>query len=152
MVLSKVYGFIPIGNQKEQEVLKYQVGCYLFISCFMWNVYFTGNPVEEIIEIFCLFSLALSLYHCFICVVCFQIKHYSGHFEVVSLVGTISDGGHLHTSLSDEDGNVFGGHVIGNMTVYTTAEIMIGECTGAIFSREQDEKTGYKELIVQNKE
>jgi hypothetical protein len=29
---------------------------------------------------------------------------------------------------------------------------MIGECTGAIFSREQDERTGYKELIVQNKE
>ena len=68
------------------------------------------------------------------------------------MVGTISDGGHLHTSVSDEDGNVFGGHVIGNMNVHTTAEIMIGECTGAIFSREQDERTGYKELIVQNKE
>jgi len=71
MVLYKIYGFIPIRNQQEQETLKYQVGCYLFISCFMWNVYFTGNPVEEIIEIFCLFSLALSLYHCFIFVVCF---------------------------------------------------------------------------------
>ncbi|XP_063429383.1 bifunctional protein GlmU-like [Mytilus trossulus] len=77
------------------------------------------------------------------------VKEYEGSFEIVSFVGTLSAGGHLHASLSDKDGNVFGGHVMGNMIVYTTAEIMVGECSGALFSREHDTTTGFKELLIE---
>lgn len=37
--------------------------------------------------------------------------------EIVSLVGTLSSvgGHHLHMSLSDKDGHVFGGHVFGKI-------------------------------------
>uniref|UniRef100_A0A0B6ZZ14 PPC domain-containing protein n=1 Tax=Arion vulgaris TaxID=1028688 RepID=A0A0B6ZZ14_9EUPU len=57
-------------------------------------------------------------------------KHYEGHFEIVSLVGTLSGGekGHLHICLSNERGEVIGGHVMGDLIVYTTAEVMIGSC------------------------
>ena len=41
-----------------------------------------------------------------------SIKYFNGPLEIVSLVGTISDkGAHLHMSISDSLGNVFGGHV-----------------------------------------
>ena len=80
----------------------------------------------------------------------FQIKTYSGHFEIVSLVGTISAGAHLHGSFSDNEGNVFGGHVVGDMHVYTTAEIVLGECQGAVFTREYDEKSGWPELAIKS--
>lgn len=64
-------------------------------------------------------------------------------------MGTLSDGGHLHTSLSDQNGSVFGGHVIGNMSVYTTAEVIIGNCSDAVFRRVQDDVTGYNELSIE---
>lgn len=72
----------------------------------------------------------------------------NGPFEIVSLVGTLSQGGHLHISLSDADGHVIGGHVMGDLIVYTTAEIMAGECCDAMFTREPDSDTGYDELVV----
>lgn len=34
------------------------------------------------------------------------------------------------------------------MTVFTTAEVVLGECRGAAFGREFDARTGYKELVV----
>ena len=70
--------------------------------------------------------------------------------EIVSLVGTLSAGGHLHASLSDRNGKVVGGHVLGNMIVFTTAEVVIGDCEAIYFTREMDPKTGFKELIVNN--
>lgn len=77
------------------------------------------------------------------------IKVYNtGNYEIVSLVGTVSAGGHLHASFSDDQGNVFGGHVMGDMYVYTTAEIILGDCQGAVFTREYDEKSGYPELVI----
>ena len=82
--------------------------------------------------------------------VSFQIKDYSGHFEIVSLVGTVSAGAHLHGTFSDDDGNVFGGHIVGDMYVHTTAEIILGECQGAVFTREYDEKSGYRELVIRS--
>jgi len=66
----------------------------------------------------------------------------------LSLVGTLSDGGHLHISLGDKNGDVIGGHVIGDLVVYTTAEIMIGDCTSALFTRKCDPATGYNELEI----
>lgn len=69
----------------------------------------------------------------------------------MSLVGTLSGGGHLHVSLSDKQGNVIGGHVMGNMKVFTTAEIIIGECTELVFDRPLDDKTGFDELRIQTR-
>ncbi|XP_053399429.1 uncharacterized protein LOC128557024 isoform X2 [Mercenaria mercenaria] len=73
----------------------------------------------------------------------------NGHYEIVSLVGTLSAGGHLHGSFSDKDGNVIGGHVIGDLFVFTTAEMVIGDCALLRFNREHDERSGYKELELE---
>ena len=81
-----------------------------------------------------------------------SIKEFSEEFEIVSLVGTLcQDGCHLHLSISDKNGNVFGGHMKDNCIVHTTAEIVIGESERFAFSREHDESTGFKELVVREK-
>ncbi|KAL5008214.1 hypothetical protein ScPMuIL_013795 [Solemya velum] len=77
-----------------------------------------------------------------------KIEIFKGPFEIVSLVGTLSAGGHVHGSFGDAEGHVIGGHVIGDMWVYTTAEIMVGEVGNTIFSRKPDEQTGWDELVI----
>eukprot|EP01038_Epipyxis_sp_PR26KG_P006147 gene6147-8474_t len=96
-----------------------------------------------------------------------------GHFEIVSLVGNIDwqkmlnpetgnminnseEGyGHIHISVSDEQGVTIGGHLenSGNI-IYTTAEITIVEIVDGLFVRTIDEVSkggsGYKELKVLN--
>ncbi|KAL8594388.1 hypothetical protein ACOMHN_032975 [Nucella lapillus] len=77
------------------------------------------------------------------------IVTYNGPFEIVSLVGTLSGkAGHLHISLSDNKGLVIGGHVVGDLIIHTTAEVVIGECEGLKFEREKDRETGFHELAV----
>lgn len=74
---------------------------------------------------------------------------FEGKFEIVSLVGTLTqDGVHLHASISDGTGRTVGGHLVEGCLVYTTAEIVIGEATGMEFRRETDKSTGYKELTI----
>lgn len=74
---------------------------------------------------------------------------FEGKFEIVSLVGTLSqDGVHLHLSLSDSVGRTIGGHLVDGCQIYTTAEIVIGEANGLVFTREADKLTGYKELTI----
>lgn len=77
-----------------------------------------------------------------------QISELEGHYEIVSLVGTLSETAHLHISLSDKDGHVIGGHVLDSLIVFTTAELVIGECTDYHMIRELDPKTGYPELSI----
>lgn len=49
-----------------------------------------------------------------------------GDSEILTLSGTLSpDGRHLHISVSDVQGRVFGGHVVAGCTVRTTAEVLI---------------------------
>ena len=70
-------------------------------------------------------------------------------FEIVSLTGTVSrHGAHLHMSLADYQGNVVGGHVMEGCEVFTTAEIVLGECSGHVFTRQRDDETGFDELVV----
>ena len=77
-----------------------------------------------------------------------DIKEWQERFEIVSLVGTFSsEGKHLHISCSDKNGNVIGGHLISG-TIFTTLELVIGVINGVDFTRIQDPKTGYKELVV----
>ena len=56
--------------------------------------------------------------------------------------------GHLHITLGDKDGHVVGGHVIGDLLVHTTAEVVLGECIDIKFSRVFDENTGFDELVI----
>lgn len=76
----------------------------------------------------------------------------SGHFEIVSLVGTISiNGSHLHISISDSTGKTIGGHLIPGCKVYTTAEIVLRETDKYEFTREKDGSTPWEELQVKEK-
>jgi predicted DNA-binding protein with PD1-like motif len=55
-----------------------------------------------------------------------DIKEWKQRLEIISLVGTFDpDGFHLHMSVSDKNGNVFGGHLMAG-TIFTTLEIVIG--------------------------
>ncbi|MBL0232312.1 MAG: DNA-binding protein [Chitinophagaceae bacterium] len=75
-----------------------------------------------------------------------------GHFEIVSLVGTLSkNGSHLHLSISDSSGVTMGGHLSDGCLVYTTAEIVIQSSKKFLFTREVDGSTPWKELKVQEK-
>lgn len=77
----------------------------------------------------------------------------TGHFEIVSLVGTVSiNGSHLHMSISDSTGKTIGGHLLDSNLVYTTAEIMIGEGKQLVFTREKDGSTPWEELQVKPKQ
>ena len=76
----------------------------------------------------------------------------SGHFEIVSLVGTLStSGSHIHISVSDSTGKSIGGHLLQGCTVYTTAEIVLQSSTKFIFKREKDGSTPWEELQVEEK-
>jgi hypothetical protein len=73
----------------------------------------------------------------------------TGHFEICSLVGTMGVDAppHLHISLSDGTGAMVGGHVLEGCTVYTTAEVVLGECgEGLVFTRPVDPETTFDEL------
>jgi len=80
------------------------------------------------------------------------IKTWEGSFEIISLVGTVEVGNsHLHVCLSDEDGKTFGGHLKDGSVVGVTAEVAIGEIENLEFSREFDDETGYKELVIKKR-
>ena len=81
-----------------------------------------------------------------------QTFHHSiKDYEIVSLVGTISqDGAHLHFAGSDIDGVTIGGHLTKGTIVNTTAEIVLLELDEYVFTREMDANTGYKELVIQH--
>jgi uncharacterized protein len=75
-----------------------------------------------------------------------------GHFEIVSLVGTVSvNGSHIHLSVSDSLGVTKGGHLLNENLIYTTAEIVIGESKNHIFAREKDGSTPWEELQIKTK-
>ena len=75
-----------------------------------------------------------------------------GHFEIVSLTGTLGvKGSHLHISVGDSTGRTMGGHLKEGSQVYTTAEIVIGILPELEFNRETDLTYGYKELSIKKK-
>jgi predicted DNA-binding protein with PD1-like motif len=77
----------------------------------------------------------------------------SGHFEIVSLVGTLSvNGSHMHLSISDSTGKTIGGHLMEGCKVYTTAEIVITATDRFDFVRAEDGTTPWKELQIKSKE
>ena len=75
-----------------------------------------------------------------------------GHFEIISLVGTVStNGSHLHISISDSTGQTIGGHLVMGCKVYTTAEIVIQSTGKYEFKREKDGTTPWEELQIKEK-
>lgn len=76
----------------------------------------------------------------------------NGHFEIVSLTGTLGmQGSHLHISISDSTGKTIGGHLMPGCKIYTTAEIVIQYVNNLEFLRENDGTTPWKELQVREK-
>jgi predicted DNA-binding protein with PD1-like motif len=77
------------------------------------------------------------------------VSDFEGHFEIVSITGTVSiNGSHLHISVSDGDGRTIGGHLGPGCKIYTTAEIVIGVFEDVIYKREFAKDSGYEELVV----
>ena len=76
-----------------------------------------------------------------------------GHFEIVSLTGTVSvNGSHLHISISDSTGKTIGGHLLDSNIVYTTAEIILQQSDEFVFTREKDGTTPWEELQIKKKD
>lgn len=70
-------------------------------------------------------------------------------FEIVSVMGTITpEHQHVHISVSDKQGHVWGGHLMEGTLIDTTAELIIHSYPDLTFSRKMDESTGYTELVV----
>ncbi len=81
-----------------------------------------------------------------------EYSEFEGHFEIVSMTGTVSiHGSHLHVSISDEVGNTLGGHLESGCKIYTTAEIVIAVFEDVVYKREFAEDSGYEELAVKGK-
>ncbi|WP_162907090.1 PPC domain-containing DNA-binding protein [Allorhizocola rhizosphaerae] len=69
--------------------------------------------------------------------------------EIITVQGTLSpEGCHLHASVSDKSGSVFGGHLSDGCIVRLTTEVALVDDTSFNFAREFDDQTGYKELVV----
>ena len=79
-----------------------------------------------------------------------EVKYITpSNLEIDTLQGTVSlNGLHMHISVSDVDGRVFGGHVKEGCTIRTTCELVIGILEDTSFSREPDTETGFDELVV----
>ncbi|KND55897.1 hypothetical protein BPUN_1505 [Candidatus Paraburkholderia kirkii] len=72
-----------------------------------------------------------------------------GDLEILTLAGTLSaQGPHLHVSVSDAGGRVFGGHVAPGCIVRTTAELVVASLPGVRYTREHDAATGFAELVI----
>jgi hypothetical protein len=79
-------------------------------------------------------------------------SEFEGHFEIVSMTGTVSvHGSHLHISISDGEGKTIGGHLVPGCKIYTTAEMVIAVFEDMVYKREFAEDSGYEELIVKGK-
>jgi len=110
--------------------------------------------VENKIEAGCVLSSVGSLTH-----VTLRLENreyyneYEGHFEIVSMTGTVSiNGSHIHISISDGDGVTIGGHLVSGCKVYTTAEIVLAVFEDVVYQRELLENdSGYEELTVYKK-
>ena len=74
-----------------------------------------------------------------------------GDLEILTLAGSVApDGAHLHMSVSDAQGCVYGGHVGAGCIVRTTAELLLALLPEHRFAREHDAATGFLELTIRS--
>lgn len=79
-----------------------------------------------------------------------KVRQIPEHCEIVSLNGTVSQTRcHLHIALSKEDLSTVGGHLMPGCVVNTTCELVVGVLDGWRYGVEQDEETGYDEIVFQ---
>lgn len=129
------YRILP-GQDLRQEIDNYVVKNKIEAGCILTCV---GNLSKVVIRMAGYTSAADT----------HSIKDLDGPFEIVSLVGTVELGNsHLHISISDNDGVVYGGHLKSGSIIGITAEVVIGELEGKKFTRIFDSKTGFDELVV----
>ena len=70
--------------------------------------------------------------------------------EIVSLMGTVSETRtHLHISCAREDLSTLGGHLMDGCIINTTCELVLGILDGWRYGVEEDEETGYDEIVFQ---
>lgn len=75
-----------------------------------------------------------------------------GELEILTLAGSLSrQGVHLHASVSDPEGRVFGGHVLPGCRVRTTAELVVAALRGQRLARRVDARTGHRELEIRHR-
>ena len=80
-----------------------------------------------------------------------NIREIDDHCEIVSLNGTVSTQRcHIHIALSKEDLSTIGGHLCPGCIINTTCELVLMELPQLSYGVEQDEETGYDELIFRN--
>jgi len=105
---------------------------------------------EQNIEAGCVLSAVGSLTHATLRLANREYySEYDGHFEIVSMTGTVSvHGSHLHISISDGDGKTTGGHLVPGCKIYTTAEMVLAIFEDVIYKREYADDSGYDELVV----
>ncbi len=78
------------------------------------------------------------------------VKQWRESMEIVSATGTVSiEGCHVHVSISDKNGIVYGGHLSDGCVVKTTVEVIILVFHNSKFKRIFDQGTGFKELVVE---
>ena len=82
-----------------------------------------------------------------------DIQDINEHCEILSLNGTVSkQRTHLHIALSKKDLSTVGGHLVEGCIINTTCEIVILEQDGWEYGCENDEETGYDEILFLKKE
>lgn len=75
--------------------------------------------------------------------------HIDGPLEILTLSGSLTpDGAHLHASVADAAGRVFGGHVCAGCQVRTTAELLVAPLPAGSLARAFDAATGHAELAL----
>ena len=73
--------------------------------------------------------------------------------EIVSATGTVSRKRcHIHVALSKEDLSTVGGHLVEGCLINTTCELVLGVVEGWRCGVEQDEETGYDEIVFEREE
>ncbi|OBU12829.1 DNA-binding protein [Photobacterium aquimaris] len=76
----------------------------------------------------------------------------TGPLEIITLSGTLTPQHiHVHISVADRKGNVYGGHLMPGCIVSYTAELCMVAFNNIIFSRDYDPQTGFDELVISDK-
>lgn len=110
--------------------------------------------LEHGIEAGCMLSLVGSLSHTVLrmadaAVGHEPVKEWGAPMEIVSATGTVStEGIHIHISVADKEGTVFGGHLTSGCIVHTTVEVVVLVFNDVQYERVHDKTTGFQELRV----
>lgn len=76
----------------------------------------------------------------------------TGPLEIIMLSGTLTPQHiHVHISVADREGNVYGGHLMPGCIVSYTTELCMVAFNNMIFSRDYDPQTGFEELVISDK-